>query len=141
MPENETVEANVKQLSARKQQICHRIEGIEAQQAGLESQVELIGEKLEGQQSLSDRGRGEASGVLPLRREAARLERQIGGPVVQASEARERLSEIDLIVPHDRPLVIARRVQTIHTNQVHVGQDARPRLSTFNARTISELFG
>ncbi|MEX3313935.1 HlyD family type I secretion periplasmic adaptor subunit [Sulfitobacter sp. PS-8MA] len=45
------------------------------------------------------------------------------------------------LVPQDRPLVIAARVQTIHVDQVAVGQDVNLRLSALNQRTTPELVG
>ncbi len=45
------------------------------------------------------------------------------------------------LVPQDRPLVIAARVQTIHVDQVSVGQDVKLRLSALNQRTTPELVG
>ncbi|NUH65267.1 HlyD family type I secretion periplasmic adaptor subunit [Sulfitobacter sp. S0837] len=45
------------------------------------------------------------------------------------------------LVPQDRPLVIAARVQTIHVDQVAVGQDVKLRLSALNQRTTPELVG
>ena len=45
------------------------------------------------------------------------------------------------IVPLDLPLVIASRIDTIHIDQVHLGQDVTLRFSTFDQRTTPELFG
>ena len=45
------------------------------------------------------------------------------------------------IVPQDRPLVIAARVDPIHVDNVYPGQSARLRLSAFDARTTPELDG
>lgn len=45
------------------------------------------------------------------------------------------------LVPQDRPLVIAVRIDTIHVDQTFVGQEVTLRFSTFDARTTPELFG
>jgi HlyD family secretion protein len=45
------------------------------------------------------------------------------------------------IVPQDRPLVIAARVDPIHVDQVYPGQPVRLRFSTFDSRTTPELQG
>lgn len=45
------------------------------------------------------------------------------------------------IVPQDRPLVIATRVEPIHVDEVHVGQDVVLRFSAFSSRTTPEMQG
>jgi HlyD family type I secretion membrane fusion protein len=45
------------------------------------------------------------------------------------------------IIPQDRPLVIAARVEPIHIDQVFVGQEVVLRFSAFDARTTPELIG
>lgn len=45
------------------------------------------------------------------------------------------------LVPQDRPLVIAVRIDPIHVDQVFVGQNVTLRFSTFDSRTTPELFG
>lgn len=45
------------------------------------------------------------------------------------------------LIPQDRPLVIAARVEPIHVDQVYVGQEATLRFSTFDQRTTPEMFG
>ncbi len=45
------------------------------------------------------------------------------------------------IVPNDRPLVVSSRIDPIHIDQVHVGQEVTLRFSTFDQRTTPELFG
>ena len=90
----ETADTTLSQLGTRKTQIARQIEGIDAQQTALRSQVELIGQELEDQQTLLDRGLAQSARVLSLRREAARLEGQIGELVAQRAEAEERIGEI-----------------------------------------------
>lgn len=64
----------VEQLGRRKAQIASQIEGIEAQKAAIARQVDLVGTELAAQQSLLDRQLAQASRVLTLQREEARLE-------------------------------------------------------------------
>lgn len=45
------------------------------------------------------------------------------------------------IVPQDRPLIIAVQVETIHIDQVHVGQDVVLRFSAFDTRRTPEIWG
>ncbi|MFD0982377.1 HlyD family type I secretion periplasmic adaptor subunit [Tropicimonas aquimaris] len=45
------------------------------------------------------------------------------------------------IVPQDRPLVIATRVEPIHVDEVHIGQDVVLRFSAFSSRTTPEMNG
>lgn len=45
------------------------------------------------------------------------------------------------IVPDDEPLIISARVDAIHVEQVHQGQEASLRFSTFDQRFTPELFG
>lgn len=45
------------------------------------------------------------------------------------------------LVPQDRPLVVAARVQPIHVDEVHTGQPVVLRLSAFSSRTTPEIGG
>jgi HlyD family secretion protein len=45
------------------------------------------------------------------------------------------------IVPQDRPLLIASRIDPIHIDQVFVGQEVTMRFSAFDQRTTPELIG
>jgi HlyD family secretion protein len=45
------------------------------------------------------------------------------------------------VVPSESPLVITSRIEAIHVDQVHVGQDASLRFSTFDQRSTPEIFG
>lgn len=45
------------------------------------------------------------------------------------------------LVPQDRPLVIASRIDTIDIDQVYPGQEVTLRFSALNSRTTPELFG
>ncbi|AML53804.1 HlyD family type I secretion periplasmic adaptor subunit [Falsihalocynthiibacter arcticus] len=45
------------------------------------------------------------------------------------------------IIPQDQPLVVASRVEAIHIDQVHVGQEATLRFTAFDQRQTPEIFG
>lgn len=45
------------------------------------------------------------------------------------------------VVPKDAPLVVKVKVDTIHIDQVHTGQEAVLRFSAFDQRTTPEVFG
>ena len=45
------------------------------------------------------------------------------------------------LIPQDRPLVIAVKVEPIHVDQVFVSQEVTVKFSAFDARTTPELFG
>ena len=45
------------------------------------------------------------------------------------------------IVPQDQPLVLGVQIQTIHVDEVHVGQEVVLRFSAFDTRRTPEIFG
>ncbi len=45
------------------------------------------------------------------------------------------------LVPQDRPLVITGEIEPIHIDEVHIGQEATMRFSTFDAKQTPEVFG
>lgn len=45
------------------------------------------------------------------------------------------------VIPQDQPLVVSARVDSIHIDQVHVGQDASLRFTAFDQRLTPEIFG
>jgi len=64
------------------------------------------------------------------------------GLQVHALRAVVRAAEpVMYIVPTDRPLVIASKIDPIHIDQVHVGQSVTLRFAAFDQRTTPELFG
>lgn len=93
------IEANnqaVEQLGKRKEQIANQVEGIVAQQEALALQLELLEGEVAAQQDLLDKGLAQASRVLSLRREDARLRGQLGELTAAAAESEGRITEIDL---------------------------------------------
>ncbi|WP_296418046.1 HlyD family type I secretion periplasmic adaptor subunit [Pseudooctadecabacter sp.] len=208
----ESEQQRTEQLLNRKDQIAAQINGVEAQLTALETQLELIEEELSNQQSLLDRGLAQASTILNLQREQARLRGQVGELMAAMAGAAERITEIDLeilglqttrreeaitrlrdlqfnelelreqrvslvrqldrldirapvggivygltvfgtgavirpadpllfIVPQDRPLVIATRVQPTDIDALTIGQEVSVRFSALDQRTTPELYG
>ena len=70
---NNSLQKESEQLAKRRTQITTQVDGINAQMASLETQSELIAKELADQQSLLDRGLAQATRVLALQREEARL--------------------------------------------------------------------
>ncbi|MCH2095000.1 MAG: HlyD family type I secretion periplasmic adaptor subunit [Rhodobacteraceae bacterium] len=209
---SETLSREIEQLGKRADQIADQITGISAQQDALSEQLALIEQELADQQTLLDKGLAQASRVLALQRETARLSGQVGELTAQKAQAEGRITEIDLeilklgvnrreeaittlrdiqfrerelaeqrralqerlnrmeirapvsgivyglqvfakravvrpadpllfLVPQDRPLVIAARVETIHIDQLHVNQEVLLRFSALDQRLTPELFG
>ena len=92
----ETRKSAVEQLTQQRAQIASQMEGISAQQEALSTQRDLIAEELADQQSLLDRGLAQASRVLSLQREEARLLGTVGELTAQRAQAGERMTEIEL---------------------------------------------
>lgn len=86
----------VEQLQKQKAQIASQITGIVAQQNALEQQLELLSQELTDQQDLLDRGLAQASRVLGLQREEARLRGQVGELTAGVAESEGRITEIEL---------------------------------------------
>lgn len=200
------------QLEKRRGQIRNQIEGITAQQASLNRQIELIAKELANQTSLLDRGLAQAGTVLSLERTSADLDGRLGELIASQAQAEGRITEIDIeilklgtrrreeaitrlrdlqyrelelaeqrrslverlerleitapvsgivyglqvhtprsviraadpvlyLVPQDRPLVIAARVEPIHIDKIRVGQPVTLRFSALDQRLTPELFG
>lgn len=207
-----TLAREIEQLGKRADQISDQITGIEAQQVALTSQLDLIQKELTDQQTLLDKGLAQASRVLSLQREAARLSGQVGELTSQKAQSEGRITEIDLevlklgitrreeaittlrdtqfrerelaeqrrallerlnrmeikapvsgvvyglqvfaprsvirpadplmfLIPQDRPLVIASRVEPIHIDQLSLNQQVLLRFSALDQRVTPELKG
>ncbi|MGI3166733.1 HlyD family type I secretion periplasmic adaptor subunit [Pseudooceanicola sp. 200-1SW] len=208
----EAATQEVAQLEKRQAQIRAQLDGLGAQQTALATQAALIGQELEVQQGLLDRGLSQLARVLALRREAARQEGQLGELAAARAEAEGRITEIELqilaratarreeaiaalrdlrlhelelserrhalrqrldrleitapvagvvhglrvfgpgavvrpaepllyLVPQDRPLLIAARVDPIHVDALYPGQEVRLRFSGFDRQSTPELTG
>ncbi len=92
----ESLARQTEQLAKRSDQIRSQIEGIEAQITAMGDQLGLIEKELVDQQSLLDRGLAQASRVLNLQREAARLAGQQGDLVAQKARAEGQITETEI---------------------------------------------
>lgn len=93
---HETLRQSLEQLATQSEQIGSEIAGIDAQMRALSTQGTLIGQELRDQRSLLDRGLAQASRVLALEREAARLEGELGALQAQRAAAQIRRTEIGI---------------------------------------------
>lgn len=118
----------VKQLRAQRMQLENQIEGIDAQMVAFERQQELIKSEMESQQSLLDRGLAQASRVLALQREDARLAGSIGELIARRAEAFEQIAQL---ATQELQLYSSRREEAI----------ARMRDLQFNELEMSERAG
>ncbi|MGB0496942.1 MAG: HlyD family type I secretion periplasmic adaptor subunit [Rubricella sp.] len=84
------------QLRERQAQIEDLIAGRVAQRNALAEQLNLIDAELEDLQGLLDRGLAQASRVLALRREKARLQGEAGELTAAIAESRGRIAEIEI---------------------------------------------
>lgn len=84
------------QLTQQRAQIASQLAGIQAQQAALTTQRDLIAQELADQQQLLDRGLAQASRVLALQREEADLQGRVGELTAGAAQAAERMTEIEI---------------------------------------------
>ncbi len=91
-----SISKEIEQLQKRRAQIVSQIEGVDAQSAALTEQLTLIQEELTSQKSLLDKGLAQASRVLALQREAARLSGQVGGLKSERAQSEGRITEIEI---------------------------------------------
>jgi HlyD family secretion protein len=92
----ESTEQEMAALEERKTQLADQIRGSEAQVRAIRRQTELIGQELANQQSLLAKGLAQASRVLELEREAARLQGQDGELTAQIAQLEGQISEIEI---------------------------------------------
>ncbi|WP_232830502.1 HlyD family type I secretion periplasmic adaptor subunit [Oceanicella sp. SM1341] len=208
----DTREKQISALQERKAQTGQQVTGGEAQLEALKIQLSLIQKELQDQITLQQKGLTQASRVLALQREEARLKGEVGELITTIAQAKGRIAEIEIevlrvedaaredaitqmrdleyrevelrerrlssleklsrlevrapldgivygntvhalhsviraadpimyIIPTDGGLVIASRIETIHIDEVHVGQQAILRFSAFNMRETPEITG
>lgn len=93
---NSSLQREAEQLAKRRSQITTQVDGIDAQKTSLETQIGLIRKELADQQSLLERGLAQATRVLSLQREEARLDGRRGELIASGAQALERITEIDI---------------------------------------------
>lgn len=92
----ETLSKQIGQMAERRAQTESRIAGIDAQIVALQSQLALILKELADQQALLDKGLAQASRVLALQREEARMRGSAGELAASRAQALESISELEL---------------------------------------------
>jgi HlyD family secretion protein len=93
-----TVARQTEQLERRADQTQSQIGGIDAQTVALQSQLALIRQELETVQGLLEKGLAEASRLLGLQREEARLMGQVGELIASRASSEGRITEVELEV-------------------------------------------
>lgn len=93
-----SLEEEVLQMSKRSRQVSDQITGINAQLDALAQQLVLIRKEKTDQKTLLDRGLAQASRVLALEREEARLSGSVGELIARRSQAEGRITEFDLAI-------------------------------------------
>jgi membrane fusion protein, type I secretion system len=91
-----TLAREVEVMQERQDQIREQITGSEAELQSLVRQDELIASELVGQRQLLEKGLAQASRVLSLEREAARLTGQRGQMVSQTAQLKGQISELEI---------------------------------------------
>ena len=92
----DTLRQSLDQLQKQSDQVSAQVDGIDAQIVALDEQRRLIGLELTDQQSLLDRGLAQASRVLALQREAARIDGQLGELKATRAGALTRQTELEI---------------------------------------------
>lgn len=90
-----TWDKEVVQLEKQRRQITDQIAGIAAQSKALSTQLTLINKELSSQQTLLRKGLAQATQVLSLQREEARLLGQFGKLAAAKAQAEGRITELD----------------------------------------------
>lgn len=94
----ETAEREIEQLRRQQDQTTDQIDGIEAQQAAIDQQLELVAQELEAQKSLLDRGLAQSARVLELESEEASLEGRRGELAASLAQAEGKITEIEISI-------------------------------------------
>ncbi|MDO5705009.1 MAG: HlyD family type I secretion periplasmic adaptor subunit [Paracoccus sp. (in: a-proteobacteria)] len=92
----DTITQSLDQLTKQSEQVAAQIDGLDAQEAALTRQRELLEQELVDQRSLLQKGLAQAPRVLALEREAARLDGQIGEIDANRAQAETRRTEIGI---------------------------------------------
>lgn len=92
----DTLTQSLEQLQKQSEQVAQQVDGIDAQIKALGEQRDLIAKELTDQESLLARGLAQASRVLSLQREAARLDGQLGELQASRAASETRQTELDI---------------------------------------------
>ena len=91
-----SLEKQKEQLAEQTIQLNNQVTGVEAQNIANQSQLMLLEEELTDTQSLLDKGLAQASRVLALRREKARIEGQIGNLTSELGRLKAAINGINI---------------------------------------------
>ncbi|MFY0679156.1 MAG: HlyD family type I secretion periplasmic adaptor subunit [Thalassovita sp.] len=136
-----SVNREIEQLQKRKAQIASQIDGIVSQQTALEEQLALIDEELESQRTLLKKGLAQASRVLSLQREQARLSGQVGELIAQAAQSEGRITETEIEIlklDSSRREEAVTRLRDLQYRELELAEQARAlrvRLSRLDVRS------
>ena len=92
----ETLNAQIDQLQQRRDQLSAQVDGIKAQTAAISDQVNLLTPEIGDQQKLLDKGLTQSSRLMDLKREAARLQGNMGEMKGNQAQAEGKATEIQL---------------------------------------------
>ncbi len=91
-----SLEKQKEQLQEQKVQLGSQVSGVEAQNEASTIQLKLLEEELTDTQSLLDKGLAQASRVLALRREKARIAGQVGNLVAELGRLKAAINGINI---------------------------------------------
>ncbi len=108
----DSVSREIEQLGKRSEQIDEQVNGIDSQREALSEQLDLIQQELTDQETLLERGLAQASRVLALQRERARMAGTMGELTAQRAQSLGQSTEIEIEI---LKLDTARREEAITT--------------------------
>ena len=127
------------QLRERQIQIEQQIEGSEAQLGALNKQLSLVLEELGNKQSLLERNLAQASEVLALQREEARILGETGAITAQIAESRGRIAEIEIQIVQAESTIREEAIATLRDLQYNEIELKEQRLSTLETLSRQDI--
>ncbi len=124
----ETAEREIEQLRRQQDQTADQIDGIRAQQAAIDQQLELVAQELESQQSLLDRGLAQSARVLELESEEASLEGRRGELAASLAQAEGKITELEisiLRIQSQRREEASSALRDLNFNQIELSEQRR----------------
>ncbi|MEL0437953.1 HlyD family type I secretion periplasmic adaptor subunit [Phycobacter sp. K97] len=136
----DSTDREIEQLEKRRSQIKDQIVGIKAQQQSMRVQLELIGEELQNQETLLERGLAQAGTVLNLRRTEANLGGSLGELLANEAQAEGRITEIDIqiltLTTQQREEAIT-RLRDLRYQELELAENRRSILERLNRLDIT----
>ena len=125
----ETLRGEIDILGERIRQLEEEIDGLTAQKAASEKQIELINEELKGLIELYKRGQTTRPRILALQREAARLEGERGELIGKAARSRKAVGETKLEIIQKR--------KAFHNEVVSALRDVQAKVTDLHERFVA----